>query len=266
MPSVISLVTDRFLLRRCRRPLAFIKKEQRCKRNGEKPLRFDDFSVLVLTIFSIKLLLLGQTHEPWYLSPQTDFCHAAAVTRSRILKQSGNAKRMVRNNHIFSIFQFFYSPFFQLNCYFWGYHVICDISAQRRIFVPPPPLPSHVHENRAAMQKEWREIIALWSFSSSSNHLFSIKLLFSVRTRDPWYLCSQTEFRPPAASARLRLLTKNSDAKCMVRNHCNLTISQFIHSPFFQLNCYIWGNRAIRDISAHRRIFAPPPLPPASVY
>jgi hypothetical protein len=42
------------------------------------------------------------------------------------------------------IFHYFYSPFFQLNCYFRGDRVICDISAHRRIFTPPPQPPTRV--------------------------------------------------------------------------------------------------------------------------
>ena len=35
----------------------------------------------------------------------------------------------------------------------------------------------------------------------------------------------------------------------MVRKHCALTILQFIHSPYFQLNCHFWGERARSMIS-----------------
>ena len=67
---------------------------------------------------------------------------------------------------------FFYSPFFQLNCYSWGERVICDISAHRLIFAPPPPLPDRVYINRAATRKEWWETIANWQFYNSFTHLF----------------------------------------------------------------------------------------------
>jgi hypothetical protein len=36
---------------------------QQLKKNGEKRLHFDDFSVLLLNFFSIKLLFLGQTRD-----------------------------------------------------------------------------------------------------------------------------------------------------------------------------------------------------------
>jgi hypothetical protein len=55
------------------------------------------------------------------------------------------------------------------------------------------------------------------------------------------------------------------DAKKMVRINCLFAILQLSRSPFFQLNSCIWGHRATRDISAHRRIFAPPPSWPARV-
>ena len=142
--SVISQLTDWFLPRR-RSLTTFIKAERRRKKNGEKPLRFDDFTVLLLTFFSIKLLFLGQTRDLWYLSSQTDFCPTAAAAWSCLLKQSGNTKRTVRNDYVLMIFQFFYSPFLQLNCYFWGERVICDISAHRLIFAPPPPPPDRVY-------------------------------------------------------------------------------------------------------------------------
>ncbi len=64
-------------------------------------------------------------------------------------------KKPVRNICVLMIFQFFHSPFFQLNCYFLGRRAIRDISAHRRIFAPPPPPPARVYYNRAATHKEW---------------------------------------------------------------------------------------------------------------
>jgi hypothetical protein len=180
----ISQSTDGFLPRSCSRPLALNKTERRRKKNGEKPLIFDNFPVHSLTIFSIKLLFLdyrviwdisvhrrnfssplppparvkqdrvatkkewwetidfwqfsssfthlfpinlqfsGLSRDPWYLGSQTDFCPAAAAVRSRLLQQSGDAKRTVRIHCVTTIFQLFHSPFFQLNCYYQGYHMI----------------------------------------------------------------------------------------------------------------------------------------------
>jgi hypothetical protein len=107
---VISQPTDGILPCR-RRPIPFIITEQRRKKNGEKPLRFHDFTILSLTFFLIELL-------------------------------------------------------------FWGNRVICDISAHRLIFAPPPLSTNCVDIKRVATQKEWREIIAFSRFYSSSTHLF----------------------------------------------------------------------------------------------
>jgi hypothetical protein len=108
-------------------------------------LIFGNFTVLLLTFFSIKLQFLGRSRDPQYLSSQTYFCPSAAAARSRLLKQSGGAKRKVRNDWVLTFLQFFYSPFFQLNCYFWGDRVIREISSHRRIFAPPPTPPARVY-------------------------------------------------------------------------------------------------------------------------
>ena len=54
--SVISQPTAGFFPRRRRRPLAFITTERQRKKIGENRSRFDDFTVCLLTFFSIKLL------------------------------------------------------------------------------------------------------------------------------------------------------------------------------------------------------------------
>jgi hypothetical protein len=76
------------------------------------------------------------------------------VACSRLLQQSGDAKRMVRNNWVLMFVQFFYSPFFQLNYYVWGDGVICDISAYRQIFAPRQQWTILVNKKNASMQKE----------------------------------------------------------------------------------------------------------------
>jgi hypothetical protein len=55
---VITQPTDGIFHPRRRRPLALNKIERRRKKNGEKPLIFDNFPYHSLTIFSIKLLFL----------------------------------------------------------------------------------------------------------------------------------------------------------------------------------------------------------------
>jgi hypothetical protein len=55
---VVLKPTDRLLLCCCCHLLAFITAERQSKKNGEKTSSFDDVTVFLLTIFSIKLLLL----------------------------------------------------------------------------------------------------------------------------------------------------------------------------------------------------------------
>jgi hypothetical protein len=101
----------------CHWLIAFIITECQRKRNGKKPLHFDNFTVLLLA-------------------------------------------------------------FFQLNFYFCGERMICDISAHRLIFAPPPPPlpppPDCVYYNRAARQKEWWDAITIWQFYSSFSPLFQL--------------------------------------------------------------------------------------------
>ena len=73
-------------------------------------------------------------------------------------------------------------------------------------------------------------------------------------------------FLPHRHSRPLAFIKKSGDAKRMVRIFCVLTILQFVYSPSFQLIWYFRGYCAIRDIAAHRWIFAPPPPPSARVY
>jgi hypothetical protein len=63
-PTICDISAHRLFLPHCHRcPIAFIKKDWQRKKNGEKQLRFDDFSVLLLTFFSIKLLFWGRTRD-----------------------------------------------------------------------------------------------------------------------------------------------------------------------------------------------------------
>ncbi len=85
----------------------------------------------------------------------------------------------------FDDFTFFYSPFFQFNCYFRGYRAIRDIAAHRRIFAPAPPPSTRVVYKIAATQKEGENLLCFDDFTSFSLTLFSINLLFSGLSRDP---------------------------------------------------------------------------------
>ena len=218
-----------------------------------------NFTVVTLTIFSIKSMYLGSSRDPRYLSSQTYFCPAAIVARSCLVKQSGAAKRTVRKDWVLTFLQFFYSPFFQLNCYFWGDRVIRDLSAHRRIFAPPPPSTACVYKKKRRCKKNGDKRLGFDIFTVLLLTIFSIKLQFLGRSRDLRYLSSQTYFCPTTTVARLRLSKQNRDAKRTVINDWVLTFLQFFYSPFFQLNSYFWGDRVIHNISAHRHIFAPPP-------
>ena len=111
-PHLILQPTDQFLPHRFRLPLTIIKKQQQHEKNGEKRLSVDDFLVLMLTIFSIKMLISVPMRHTWYHRPQTNFCTATSAARLLLLKSSRDTKRMVRNDWVLMIFQFFCSPFF----------------------------------------------------------------------------------------------------------------------------------------------------------
>lgn len=100
---VISQHTDQFLSCRCHCSLAFIEANQRCKKNVKKPLCICNFPVLSLTIFSFILLFSGQTYDLWYLITQNNFCPAATTVHMNILWSSGDSKKTVRRNHVFTI-------------------------------------------------------------------------------------------------------------------------------------------------------------------
>ena len=141
---------NHILLPHRRHSHAIITPYGRREKNGENKLRLRDYTVLTLTIFSIKLLFPGPSCDPGYLSSQKDFCPASAVTRFCLLQQSGYIKIMARIHFVLTILQFVYSPFFQLNSNFWGHRAIRDISAHSWIFAPPSPPPALVYYNRAA--------------------------------------------------------------------------------------------------------------------
>ena len=98
---------------------------------------FSCFSHLV----SINFLFSGLSRVPWYRSRQMDFHPAAAIACSRLLKQGGHAKRMVRSHCVLMKWQFINSPFFQFNWYLLGQRAIGDITAHMLNFGLPRPLP-----------------------------------------------------------------------------------------------------------------------------
>ena len=160
----------------------------------------------MLTIFSIESLRSGRTRDSSYLLSQSEFRPAITTARLHLLKPSSNSKITVRNNNIFSIFQFVCSPFFQLNCSVQDEPAIHCTSSHRPNFAPPPLQPPYVCSNQAVMQKNGKKALCIHNFTVLSLTIFSIKLMFLERTRDSWNLLPQTEFFPAAAATRLRLL------------------------------------------------------------
>ena len=113
LPSpLIFRAPNNIFLRRRRSSHAIITPNGRRQKNGENQSPRRDFTVVALTIFSIKSLYSGPSRDPWYLCPQTDFCPAAFAAHSRLLRTSRDEKRTVRNDWFLMIFHFFYSPFF----------------------------------------------------------------------------------------------------------------------------------------------------------
>lgn len=94
--NVISQPTDGFFPRHRHRPLALITTKRWRKKNGEKAPHIGDFSVVSLTVISIKLLFLGLSRVPWKCSRQMDFHPAANATGSRSSVKNRNAKRTMR--------------------------------------------------------------------------------------------------------------------------------------------------------------------------
>jgi len=158
--------------RRCSLPLVLIKTKWQRKKNGENRSSFDDFRFFSLTFFSIKSLFLGLSRDPWDHSPQTDFRPATTGARSRLLQQSGDTKKNGENLLCFDDFKFFYSPFFQINFYFWGYRAIRDITAHSWSFAQPPPPSAPVYYNKEATQNKWCETFLFWRFYIFFTHLF----------------------------------------------------------------------------------------------
>ena len=126
--------------------------------------------------------VIWQTPDLEFLNTQAGYIPAAAATPLHLSIWSNTIKEMVRNPCILKTWQFFHSPFLQINCHFWGECLINDIAAHRLMFAPSPLLPSFVYEKRAGRQKEWWENIVPWQFCRSFTHLFSIKLPFLGQT------------------------------------------------------------------------------------
>ena len=82
LPSpLIYHAPNHILLPRRRRSHAIITPYGRRQKNGENKLRLRDFTVLTLTMFSIKLLFPGPSRDRWYLNLETDFYPTAYSDR-----------------------------------------------------------------------------------------------------------------------------------------------------------------------------------------
>ncbi len=101
-------------------------------------------------------------------------------------------------------------------------------------------LHAQIHYNWATRQKEWWETVV---FFDSSVILLTFFNQITVLGENAWFVISQVTdiFCPTATSAHLRWLKQIRDTKRMVRNHCALTILQFLYSPFYWLHCYTVG-------------------------
>jgi hypothetical protein len=110
--STISQPTDRCSPRQhcCR--LALFKIERGGSKNGDKTLRPWIFYSSFTHFFLIKLPFLGRIRHQWNRSPQTDVCPIATAFRLSLLKQRGEAKRIVKKHHTLTILPFFCPPFF----------------------------------------------------------------------------------------------------------------------------------------------------------
>ena len=191
---------------------------------------------VLLTIFSIKLLLLILTPDLWQWSPQTFFCPAVAATCSRSLQQSGKAKRTVRKHQVLMMLQFFYSPFFQLTCCFYFLCVFCGIEAHRPFFAPPLPPPTRVHFSRAAAQKERWENIKFWWCYSFFSQFFQLTCCFyslhAVCGIDAHRLAFAPSLPPPTCIHFSRAAAQKERWEIIKFWWC-----YSFFSPFFQLNC-----------------------------
>jgi hypothetical protein len=74
----------------------FLNRAGRQKEWWDNIVCLDNFALHSLTFFSIKSPFLGWTRDPWYCSPQTDVRPVDTAALMRLLKQSREAKRMVR--------------------------------------------------------------------------------------------------------------------------------------------------------------------------
>jgi hypothetical protein len=73
---------------------------------------------VLLTIFSIKLLLLILTPDLWEWSPKTIFWATIAATHSRSFREDGSTKRTVRKDQVLMFVFVLHSPCFLIKLLF----------------------------------------------------------------------------------------------------------------------------------------------------
>ena len=169
---MISLLTDRFSPRCCRRPLAFVTKEQPRKKERWETIDFWWFFSSSLTIFSIKLLSPSPTLNVEYLRPQTEFHHAAHATPSRHHILIGAAKRMVSFSQESIFYSDVYSPFFQLICCCRPQLATWDIYDHRQDITTPLTTLPLVTIYKSVMQYERWVFVQNQFFTLISTHHF----------------------------------------------------------------------------------------------
>ncbi len=139
-PHMISQPTDQFLHCHFCRSLVITKKQQRHKKNGEKWLSVDDFSVLLLTVFQWSCYFQCQcathdiaAHRPIFatlLLPPTNY-----YKKQHWHKKNGEKWLSVDDFSVLLL------TFFSMKLLFQFQHATHDIAAHRPIFAPPliPP-------------------------------------------------------------------------------------------------------------------------------
>jgi hypothetical protein len=70
--------------------------------------------------FLIKLSFCGQMHDQWYCSPPTNVHPVTTDTHFQLIKQSGEAKRIVRKHRALTILHFFHPNFFNKIAICWA--------------------------------------------------------------------------------------------------------------------------------------------------
>ena len=178
---MISQLTDVFLPRRYRLPLAFIKKRWRCKKNGENECMLMMVRFFCSPFFSIKLLFSWPTRDRNNAANRPNFALLPSPPARLHCNRAGTAKKGEKH-WISAILQLSCSPFSQLNSCFHGKCASHLISSHRPNFalLPPPPARLHCNQAGTAQNGEKQSIFAILQLSCSP--LFSIKLYLSGRT------------------------------------------------------------------------------------